>query len=116
MASKLEIAANAQRAILTTGNSYKLNWNAPSNLENLYSPTHTKALSDTKTPIYGKGTGVFLDTYNGGGDYDINGNANYTGSGRKQALSQNLAKWGFGPNNYYSAPDTSGNSGQYKTP
>ena len=35
------------------------------------------------------------------------------GSGRDNAMIQNQAQWGYGPNNLYKAPDTSGNAGQY---
>ena len=75
---------------------------------NNYSATHTRALSDSKTPVTGKGTGVFLDTFNGGGDLDINGAPNSAGSGRKQ----NLLKNEFNPQRPYDHPDTNGNVGQ----
>ncbi len=118
MATKLELAAIAQRAILTTPNSYRQDWNTPSNVNNQYSPTHTKALADTTTPIYGKGTGGFLDTgnYNAGGEFDKNGNPSILGSGRNNAIIQNQAQWGYGPTQVYTIPDTSGNAGQYHMP
>lgn len=118
MPTKLEIAAIAQRALLTTPNSYKQNWNAPQNTSNQYSPTHTRALSDTATPIYGKGTGGFLDTenYSAGGEYDKNGNPAILGSGRNNAITQNQAKWGYGPTKVYVKPITTGNAGQYQFP
>jgi hypothetical protein len=57
-------------------------------------------------------TGVFLDTYNGGGSFDLNGAPNAAGSGRLAAYANNLSTWGYGPSIYYTAPDTSGNVGQ----
>ena len=118
MATQLELAAIAQRAMLTTPNSYKQDWNNPSNVNNQYSPTHTRALADTVTPEYGKGTGGFLDTsnYNAGGEFDKNGNPSILGSGRNSAMIQNQAQWGYGPTNVYGIPDTSGNAGQYHMP
>ena len=118
MATKLETAAIAQRAILTTPNNYKQDWNNPQNNNNQYSPTHTRALSDTATPVYGKGTGGFLDTgnYGAGGEYDKNGNPSILGSGRNNAIIQNQAQWGYGPTKVYTAPITTGNAGQYQFP
>jgi len=72
---------------------------------NNYSSTHTKAMSDQQTPVKGKGTGVYMDTYNGGGDMDINGNPIYAGSGRLAAIANNTSKWGYGPTSPYTAPD-----------
>lgn len=89
MASKLEQLAIIQRDSITNPNLYKLNWKEPLNVSNNYSVVHTRAISDTKTPIHGKGTGIFLDTENGGGEYDINGNPNHVGSGRVNALNIN---------------------------
>jgi hypothetical protein len=66
--SKLEEIAIAKRKELIAGNTY----NSVSDT-NKYSATHTRAMSDNTTPVNGKGTGVFLDTYNGGGSLDING-------------------------------------------
>jgi hypothetical protein len=118
MATKLELAAIAQRAILTTPNSYKQDWNNPTNVNDQYSPTHTRALADTTTPEYGKGTGGFLDTnnYNAGGEFDKNGYPSILGSGRNNAIIQNQAQWGYGPTQVYGIPDTSGNAGQYHMP
>jgi hypothetical protein len=107
MSNKLEEAAIATRDMLMAINSYNNEADA-----NNYTATHTKALSDQRTPIKGKGTGVFLDTYNGGGDFDINGNPTYAGSGRKAAFANNTSLWGYGPQNYYTAPNTDGNVGQ----
>lgn len=72
---------------------------------NEYSATHTRALSDQETPINGKGTGVSLDTYNGGGEFDIKGNPNYGGSGRLSAIAYNQSQWGMSPENPYTAPE-----------
>ena len=104
MSNKLEQAAIAARNATLPINTY----NADS-AGNEYSATHTRALSDETTPVAGKGTGVFLDTYNGGGSIDINGATNAVGSGR----IQNVAKNEFNPNNTYQHPDTSGNEGQF---
>lgn len=111
----LEAAAIAARATLLPINTY--NSVAPANQ---YSATHTRAVSDSTTPVYGKGSGGFLDidNYAGvGGDWDINGNqANSVGSGRLPAFSLNNSTWGYGPNglgmNPYQHPNTSGNIGQ----
>ncbi len=107
MSNKLEEAAIARREILIARNSYN-NYDDANN----YTAKHTRALSDDLTPIYGKGTGIFLDTYNGGGDVDVNGNPTYGGSGRIAAYANNLSKWGYGPSSYYQIPDTSSNIGQ----
>jgi len=107
MSNKLEEAAIAARNTLIAINGYDNVADA-----NNYTATHTKALSDQKTPVKGKGTGVFLDTYNGGGSIDVYGNPTYGGSGRLPAIANNLSTWGYGPSAYYKAPDTSGNVGQ----
>jgi hypothetical protein len=108
MSNKLEEAAIATRNALLAINGYD---NASG--DNNYSVTHTKAISDNSTPIKGKGTGIFLDTYNGGGDLDINGNPTYGGSGRLAAFANNGSTWGYTPDIYYQHPDTSGNVGQF---
>jgi hypothetical protein len=105
--NKLEQAAIATRNTLIAINNYDNVDDA-----NNYTSTHTRALSDQQTPINGKGTGVFLDTYNGGGSLDIYGNAASAGSGRLAAFANNTSTWGFGPTAYYQHPDTSGNVGQ----
>lgn len=107
MSNPLEQIAIATRNTLIATNNYD---NASNS--NNYGATHTRALSDTLTPIYGKGTGVFLDTYNGGGDFDINGNPAAGGSGRLAAYANNGATWGYTPTTEYTAPDTSANVGQ----
>lgn len=107
MSNKLEEAAILRRDALMAINSYDNVTDA-----NNYSATHTKALSDQLTPLKGKGTGIFLDTYNGGGDIDINGNPTYGGSGRIAAYANNGSTWGYTPQSYYTIPDTTGNVGQ----
>lgn len=101
--NKLEEAALAARTALIVVNTYNSEDDA-----NNYSATHTRALSDQSTPVNGKGTGVFLDTQNGGGSADINGAANSAGSGR----IQNIATNEYNKDKKYEHPDTSGNEGQ----
>jgi len=110
----LEAAAIAARATLIPINTY--NNYAPANE---YTATHTRALSDSTTPVYGKGSGGFLDidNYGGvGGDYDINGNSIYAGSGRNPEIGLNNSLWGYGPvalsMTNYQHPNTSLNVGQ----
>lgn len=113
--SPLEAAAIAQRDFLIPKNTYNNYANT-----NEYGSKHTRALSDTNTPIYGKGSGQFLDIYNYGGvggDWDIHGNqANSIGSGRNPELILNASTWGYGPSQVagsdYAAPNTSLNKGQ----
>lgn len=109
--SKLEILAIEARKKLIPKNIY--NSEAPANG---YNKTHTRALADTQTPAYGKGTGNYLDinNYAAGSDTDINGTPSYPGTGRKSALELNVGTWGFGPNpaDNYKEPDTSKNIGQ----
>lgn len=100
MANKLGQAADEARIKNITKNAFNGEADA-----NQYSATHTKALSDQETPVKGKGTGVYLDTYNGGGDMDINGNPTYAGSGRLAAFANNMSTWGYGPGSPYTAPD-----------
>jgi hypothetical protein len=106
MASNLELIGINERSGLITPNLYKQDWAVPSSLVDNYSVLHTRALSDITTPIYGKGTGIFLDTAHGGGDYDINGNINYIGSGRLNAIVINTAQWSYGPATPYSVTNT----------
>jgi hypothetical protein len=113
--SKLEIAAIAARKVLLPKNTYNNDAVA-----NEYTATHTRAISDQSTPIYGKGSGGFLDidNYKGvGGEWDINGNqANSVGSGRIPAMALNGSMWGYGPAGLgmqnYQHPNTAGNKGQ----
>lgn len=99
--NKLEEVALSQRAFLIPKNEYNSSDDSQS-----YSATHPNAISDGDNK--GKGTSVYLDTYNGGDDIDINGNPNYAGSGRikNQAFNQ------YDDDNGYTTPDTSGNIGQ----
>ena len=105
--NKLEEAAIVSRNILIAINNYD-NVDGANN----YTATHTRALSDQETPVNGKGTGVFLDTYNGGGSLDVYGNPAAAGSGRLAAFANNTSTWGYGPTSYYQHPDTGGNIGQ----
>jgi len=107
MGNKLEEASIAARNRILAINAYN---NADD--ANNYTGTHTRALSDQITPVNGKGTGIFMDTGNGGSDIDINGNPTYGGSGRNAAFANNSSKWGYGPDSHYQHPDTSGNIGQ----
>ena len=106
MSNKLEQVAIDKRDTLISKNYY----NSESDANN-YSATHTRALADAKTPVYGKGTGIFLDTYKGGGDFDVNGNPAISGSGRLAAIANNTSTWGYGPTSNYTAPDMSLNKG-----
>lgn len=101
--NKLEEAAIAARQQILTNNTFN---DFDSN--NNYSPTHTNAMSDDITPIKGKGTGVSMDTSNGGGYYDIHGHPNYFGSGRigNTVINQ------YNSDNSYKRPDMTGNVGQ----
>ena len=112
--SKLESAA----IIARKDNLVKNTYNSDSN-SNEYSGTHTRAVSDSTTPIYGKGSGGFLDitNYGGvGGDLDINGMSSIPGSGRIPAFALNSSTWGYGPTalgmQTYEHPDTGLNIGQ----
>ena len=101
--NKLEEAAIAARNATLPINTYN-----DDSTGNEYSSTHTRALSDENTPVAGKGTGVFLDTNNGGGSMDVNGNPAAAGSGRLQNVATNE----FNAIDTYQHPDTSGNGGQ----
>ena len=113
--SRLESVAIMSRNSLLPINTYN---NADK--ANEYTATHTRAISDKSTPIYGKGSGEFLDIDNYGavgGEWDINGNqSNSMGSGRNPAFALNGSTWGYGPEGVgmesYQHPDTSANSGQ----
>jgi hypothetical protein len=113
--SPLEAAAIIARNTLIPINTYN-NYA----VANEYTATHTRALSDNTTPIYGKGSGQFLDidNYAGvGGDWDVNGNQlNSVGSGRNPQFALNGSTWGYGPAGLgmtnYQHPNTSLNVGQ----
>lgn len=100
--SKLELIAIAQRNTIIPMNTYNVD---PT--QN-YKSTHSRAMSDNATPVNGKGTGIYMDTMNGGSSVDINGIAAAAGSGRlgNQAFNQ------YSQGNGYTAPDTSANVGQ----
>jgi len=100
--SKLEKIAIETRNSLLPKNTYK------DTDSDKYSATHTRALSDSTTPVQGKGTGIYMDTYNGGGDLDINGNPEIVGSGRVKNKAMNA----YNENKQYTHPDMSGNIGQ----
>lgn len=120
MPSKLEQIAITQRGLLIAKDTYYQDWSTPADTSKQYTVTHTRALADDITPIYGKGTGKFLDTadYNAGGYYDKVGNSRYAGSGRIQAIVKNISDWGYGPGYGESyldkKPDTSKNVGKFK--
>jgi hypothetical protein len=102
--SKLEQIAIEQRNRLVVKNDFNNNTN-----NNNYTENHTKAVSDTETPIHGKGTGEYLDTENGGGSHDVFG-VNGGSGGRLNSLNKNE----FNKVDEYEEPDTSLNSGQYR--
>lgn len=104
-ARKLQEVAEQTRNQLFAKNPYNNSSEA-----NKYSAGHTRAKSDQKTPVAGKGTGTFLDTYNGGSDIDKNGNPDKAGSGRSANMGFNQ----FGKDNKYKHPDTSANEGQVR--
>lgn len=108
--NKLELASIAARNSLIAANTYK-----GTNADTQYSTNHTRGKSDNLTPRYGKGTGNYLDieNYQGGSSVDREGDpAIAMGGGRNAALAMNLGQWGYGPNQHYQKPDTSGNIGQ----
>jgi hypothetical protein len=101
--SKLEQVGIQKRNELIAGNTF--NYVSPTNQ---YSVNHTRALSDDITPVQGKGTGIPLDSTNGGGSYDIHGHPEYPGSGRIHSVSVNE----YNSVAAYTAPDMSLNTGQ----
>jgi len=101
--TKLEKIAIESRNNIIKNNIY----NSYSDKNN-YTPTHSRAISDKKTPVHGKGTGKFLDIENGGGSEDVNGVTGIIGSGRNGNVKQNE----YNKNNKYEHPDTSKNIGQ----
>ena len=68
--------------------------------------SHNRANGDNK----GKGTGNFLDTYNGGSLNDEIGSSNEPGSGR----IANIAKNQYSAEKPYETPSTDGNKNQFK--
>ncbi len=102
MASKLEQLGNQYRKDNIIKNTYQ---NAEGNE---YNAKHKNALSDGDNK--GKGTGVFLDTYNGGGVNDELGAPSEPGSGRKG----NIVKNQYSADKPYSHPNTEDNNGQFR--
>lgn len=100
--NKLEQVGLTKRSELLGNNIYN-----GFDQNNSYSVNHTRALSDEETPDKGRGTGVFLDTQNGGNRIDREGSQTYIGSGRIQNIAQNQ----YNSENGYQTPDTSGNIG-----
>ena len=93
------------------------------NNSNNYTSTHTRALSDSKTPEHGKGNpkdssvdigalgNGFYDIKGAlGGSYDINGSPQIAGSGR----IANVIKNPYNYNLQYIKPDTTLNIGKVK--
>ena len=131
------------RPVLTTqttlkyGASFK-NPDITGNPSDKYNVGHTNAAADATTPERGKGTGsgvnltntqigyMARNNYNGGDDFDINGQAASQASqaglglGRKQTITLNVGTWGYGPDqsgggantNWYKTPNMSANIGQ----
>ena len=103
--TKLEIAADEARAENLIKNEYQEN--------NPYEDTHRDALSDGDEK--GKGTGEYLDTYNGGSETDIKGNGTISKTGREALIAENESKNGaatgpngYGPDKPYKAPELDG--------
>lgn len=117
MASKLEELGNEFRKNNIVKNDLLYTPDKP------YGATNPNALSDGD--VKGKGTndgGESVNTANGGGSYDINGNPLYPGSGRKALIAKNEGKYGsktgpngYGPSKPYTHPDTSGAGGPVDT-
>lgn len=116
--NKLEKNGINARNTLITINDYD---NVTNN--NNYTSTHTKALSDNKTPEHGKGNpkdssvdvgalGNGFYDINGaiGNSYDINGSPQIAGSGR----IANVLKNPYNFNLQYIKPDTTLNVGKVK--
>lgn len=114
--NKLEQAAIDARNTLIAINNYDNVTNS-----NNYTSTHTRALSDSQTPEYGKGNpndssidsgalGNGFYDINGavGGSYDINGSPQIAGSGRIANVVTNPYNF----NQKYLKPDITLNVGQ----
>jgi hypothetical protein len=74
-----------------------------------YGETHPNALSDGDKK--GMGTGVFLDTTEGGNQTDVLGDPSIPNSGRLQNLKVNK----YNADNPYTTPDVGDNEGQFTT-
>jgi hypothetical protein len=86
--NRLEEIAKEARERLIRDNIYQ------NQLNKIYGVTHPNATQekggiDDRKNNKGKGTGDFLDTSKGGGNYDINGRSDVLGSGRKALLQLN---------------------------
>ena len=101
--SDLEKIAIATRKTILTNNTFN-NFDVNNN----YSAIHTNAKSDDVTPNHGKGTGVYMDTTNGGSYQDKYGVPQVVGSGRIGNVTNNK----YNGDNGYTMPDTTGNIGQ----
>ena len=104
--SKLEELADQYRVENLKGNTYQKDEGKK------YSPTHPNALTGKGK---GKGTGEYLDTYNGGSEVDIKGNPTISKTGRESLIAENETKNGavngpngYGPDKPYRAPDLDG--------
>jgi len=102
MSSKLEELGNQYRKDNITKNTYQ---NAQGNE---YGAKHKNALSDGDNK--GKGTGLFLDTYNGGGQQDEIGSSNEPGSGRIANITKNQ----YSAEKPYTTPETDENKDQFR--
>ena len=103
--SRLEELADQYRVDNIKGNTYQK--------DKEYGATHKNAKGDGDPK--GKGTGEYLDTYNGGSDVDINGNGVDSKTGRNALLGINESKndnpngvKGYGPDKPYTTPDLEG--------
>ena len=102
MASKLEELGSEFRKKNIVKNTYQ---NAQGNE---YGSKHPNAQSDGDSK--GKGTGNFLDTYNGGSTLDELGSPEDPGSGR----IANIAKNQFSAEKPYRLPETNDNNNQFR--
>ena len=102
MASKLEELGKQFRKDNIVKNTYQ------NGEGNEYGAKHPNAKADGDNR--GKGTGNFLDTYNGGSLSDELGATNEPGSGR----IANIAKNKYSAEKPYETPTTEGNTNQFK--
>ena len=104
--SKLEKLGDEFRVENLKGNTYKKDDSKQ------YSSKHPNALTSEGK---GKGTGEYLDTYNGGSETDIKGNGTISKTGREALIAENESKNGaatgpngYGPDKPYKAPELDG--------
>jgi hypothetical protein len=102
MASKLEELGKQFRTDNIIKNTYQ------NGEGNEYGAKHPNAKADGDNK--GKGTGNFLDTYNGGSINDELGSSNEPGSGR----IANVAKNKYSAEKPYETPTTSDNNNQFR--